>query len=175
MAECSADFHAQTFMTKYESQIHTVNAPQEQAFERLSDLRRFEMLKTAFSDPAMMERIAASVPADQLSPEKMQKLREHVEKMEFTDDTLTIDSPMGRVTLAIIERDAPKLVKFETQGAPVAANLWVQLLPKGTYQSALKVTVGAELNFFIRKMVEKHLKQAPDGIASFLSQLLAAG
>ncbi|RRD80121.1 hypothetical protein EII14_03575 [Alloprevotella sp. OH1205_COT-284] len=162
-------------MTKYESQIYTVNTPQELAFARLSNLRHFETIKTAFSDPAMIERIVAGVPSDQMSPEKLQTLREQIEKMEFTDDTLTLDSTMGRIALVIIERDAPKLVKFETQGAPVSANLWVQLLPKGADQSALKVTVGAELNFFIRKMVEKHLKQAPDGIATFLSQLLAAG
>ncbi len=36
----------------------------------------------------------------------------------------------------------------------------------------MKVTVGTELNFFMRKMVEKHLKKAPDGIATFLSQVL---
>ena len=95
--------------------------------------------------------------------------------MEFTEDTLSADSKLGPITLAIVERDAPKLVKLATQNAPVSATLWVQLLPKGEAQTALKVTVGAELNFFIRKMVEKHLKQAPDGIASFLSNVLAVG
>ena len=51
--------------------------------------------------------------------------------------------------------------------------LWVQLLPQGPYQSKMKVTVGADMNFFVRKMVEKYLKQAPDGIANFLCYLLA--
>ena len=79
---------------------------------------------------------------------------------------------MGHVTLAIVERDEPKLVKLATEGSPVSANVWVQLLPQGADQCAMKVTVGTELNFFMRKMVEKHLKKAPDGIATFLSQVL---
>ena len=55
------------------------------------------------------------------------------------------------------------------------ATVWVQLVEKGTYQAALKVTIGVELNFFIRKMVEKHIKKAPDFLAQFLSQILAVG
>lgn len=81
---------------------------------------------------------------------------------------------MGLITLAIVERNSPKLVKLETQGAPVQACLWIQLLPQGTSQAAMKITIGAELNFFIRKMVEKHLKKAPDTIATVLAQILPA-
>lgn len=160
-------------MTQYASQIYTINATQEQAYARMADLRSFEALKTALSDPATLERIAAQVPSDQLSPEKLAQAREQIEKMQFTADTLTTESQVGAITLAIVEREAPKLVKLATQGAPLQATIWVQILPQGTYQSALKVTVGVELNFFIRKMVEKHIKQAPDGIAAFLSNVLA--
>ena len=42
-------------MTKYTSDIFTVNATQAQAYERLADLRRFEALKAAFSDPDKMQ------------------------------------------------------------------------------------------------------------------------
>ena len=163
-------------MTKYESQVYTVQTTQEQAYARLADLHSFESIKLAFSNPEMMSQILERVPNnEQVTPEKLDKLRETVEKMEFTADSLTVDSQLGRITLNVVEREAPKLIKFETEGTPMGATLWVQLLPQGTSQAALKVTVGAELNFFIRKMVEKHLKQAPDGIATFLSQILSAG
>lgn len=162
-------------MTKYESQVYTINATQADAFARLSDLRRFELLKNAFSDPEKLQYILQNLPSDQVSPERLEEMRGMVEKMNFTQDTVSAETKMGQVTLAIVERDEPKLVKLDTQGAPVSATVWVQFLPKGTSQCAMKVTVGAELNFFIRKMVEKHLKKAPDGIASFLSQVLAVG
>ena len=60
-------------MTKYTSDIFTVNATQAQAYERLADLRRFEALKAAFSDPEKMQYILQNLPADQVSPEKLAK------------------------------------------------------------------------------------------------------
>ena len=146
-------------MTKYTSEIYTVNATQAQAYERLADLRRFEALKAAFSDPEKMQYILQNLPADQVSPEKLAEIREQVEKMQFTEDTISADTKVGPVSLAIVEREPCKLVKLVTQNSPVNATVWVQLVEKGTYQAALKVTIGVELNFFIRKMVEKHIKK----------------
>lgn len=160
-------------MTKYESQVYTINTPQAQAYARMADLRSFEAIKTVLADPANLQRIAAQIPSDKLSPEKLAEASEQIARMTFTEDSLSAPTKMGDITLAIVEREAPKLVKLEAQGAPVGANVWVQLLPQGTSQTALKVTVGAKLNFFVRKMVEKHLKQAPDGIATFLTHVLA--
>lgn len=160
-------------MTQYASQIYTINAPQAHAYERMADLRHFERLKAALADPQALAALAERLPADQVSPEKLRQAAEQIKKMEFTADTLSADSPVGHITLAIVEREPHKLVKLATQGAPLTATLWVQVLPKGDHQAALKVTLGAELNFFIRKMVEKHLRQAPDGIAAFLANLLA--
>ena len=162
-------------MTKYTSEIYTVNATQAQAYERLADLRRFEALKAAFSDPEKMQYILQNLPADQVSPDKLAEIREQVEKMQFTEDTISADTKVGPVSLAIVEREPCKLVKLVTLNSPVNATVWVQLVEKGTYQAALKVTIGVELNFFIRKMVEKHIKKAPDGLAQFLSQILAVG
>ena len=162
-------------MTKYESQIYTINTPVELAYARMADLRHFEKIKLALSNPQALEMMAAQMHAGQIKPEQLEQARQQIEKMEFTADTLSADSQMGPITLGIVEREEQKLVKLETQNAPMSATLWVQFLPKGTDQTAIKVTVGAELNFFIRKMVEKHLKKAPDGIAAFLSNVLAVG
>ena len=108
-------------MTKYTSEIYTVNATQAQAYERLADLRRFEALKAAFSDPEKMQYILQNLPADQVSPEKLAEIREQVEKMKFTEDTISADTKVGPVSLAIVEREPCKLVKLVTQNSPVNA------------------------------------------------------
>lgn len=159
-------------MTKYESQVYTLNTTQAEAYVRMADLRRFEVIKQALSDPERLQAILQHAPEGQVTPERLEEMRGYLENMTFTEDALSADTQMGHVTLAIVERDEPKLVKLTTQGSPVSANVWVQLLPQGADQCAMKVTVGTELNFFMRKMVEKHLKKAPDGIATFLSQVL---
>jgi hypothetical protein len=60
---------------------------------------------------------------------------------------------------------------MELEGAPIQVTLWIQMLPNDENTSRLKVTIGAELNFFIRKMIESKLEKAPEGLAQVLSQL----
>ena len=163
-------------MTKYESQIYTVNATQQHAYERMANLKNFEALRQIMEQPEFVERLMANVPAEhagKVTPEKIEEVRRQLENVVFSEDAVSFDSKLGLITLAITEREEPKLVKLQGVGTPIDVTLWVQLLPLGAYQSKMKVTIGADVNFFIRKMVEKYLKQAPDGIASFLCYLLA--
>ena len=163
-------------MTKYESQIYTVNATQQHAYERMANLKNFEALRQIMEQPEFVERLMANVPAEhagKVTPEKIEEVRRQFENVVFSEDAVSFDSKLGLITLAITEREEPKLVKLQGVGTPIDVTLWVQLLPLGAYQSKMKVTIGADVNFFIRKMVEKYLKQAPDGIANFLCYLLA--
>ena len=163
-------------MTKYESQIYTVNATQQHAYERMANLKNFEALRQIMEQPEFVERLMANVPAEhagKVTPEKIEEVRRQFENVVFSEDAVSFDSKLGLITLAITEREEPKLVKLQGVGTPIDVTLWVRLLPLGAYQSKMKVTIGADVNFFIRKMVEKYLKQAPDGIASFLCYLLA--
>ena len=163
-------------MTKYESQIYTVNATQQHAYERMANLKNFEALRQIMEQPEFVERLMANVPAEhagKVTPEKIEEVRRQFENVVFSEDAVSFDSKLGLITLAITEREEPKLVKLQGVGTPIDVTLWVQLLPLGAYQSKMKVTIGADVTFFIRKMVEKYLKQAPDGIASFLCYLLA--
>ena len=163
-------------MTKYESQIYTVNATQQHAYERMANLKNFEAIKAAVENPEFAERLMQNVPAeyaDKVTPEKIAQIREQLQNVVFSEDAVSMETKMGLITLAITDRQEPKLVKLVGVNTPIDVNLWVKLLPLGVYQAKMKVTIGAELNFFVRKMVEKHLKQAPDGIAQMLSYVLA--
>ena len=163
-------------MTKYESRIYTVNATQQHAYERMANLKNFEALRQIMEQPEFVERLMANVPAEhagKVTPEKIEEVRRQFENVVFSEDAVSFDSKLGLITLAITEREEPKLVKLQGVGTPIDVTLWVQLLPLGAYQSKMKVTIGADVNFFIRNMVEKYLKQAPDGSASFLCYLLA--
>jgi len=147
-------------------------APVDRVFAKLSDLSNLQSVQDRVSDPNFEEELRARVPADKMpDAEKLKQIRESIQQMTFTSDSVTMPAgPLGTVTLQVVERENERLVKLAVAGAPIQANLWIQMLPSGA-MTALKVTVGAELNFFIRKMVESKLKQAPDGIAQVLSAL----
>ena len=160
-------------MNKYESSVKTVYAPVERVYARLSDLNNIQPLKEKVDDPRFEELINSQVPADKRpTPEQFQKLRNNIRNLELTQDTLSGHiGPLGDITVRIVERSEPKLVKMELEGAPIQVTLWIQMLPSDENTSRLKVTLGTELNFFIRKMIESKLEKAPEGLAQMLSQL----
>ena len=160
-------------MNKYESSVKTVYAPVERVYARLSDLNNIQPLKEKVDDPRFEELINSQVPADKRpTPEQFQKLRNNIRNLELTQDTLSGHiGPLGDITVRIVERSEPKLVKMELEGAPIQVTLWIQMLPSDENTCRLKVTLGAELNFFIRKMIESKLEKAPEGLAQMLSQL----
>ena len=132
-------------MTKYESQIKTIAAPVERVYGRLSDLNNLSVIQERLSDPNVLaflkQQAAGKVSDEQLA------------------------------TLRIIEREEPKLVKMQLEGSPVPGTLWLQLLPSSDGTTRMKLTVGVELNFFMRKMIEGKLKTGIDKLADMLAMI----
>lgn len=91
--------------------------------------------------------------------------------MEFTTDSVSLQSPVGAVTLRIVEREAPKLVKLQAENSPIPISLWLQLLPETDTTSRLRVTIGAEINIFMRGMLSGPLSKAAESLASVLAMV----
>lgn len=156
-------------MTKYESNVKQIPYPQTSVFAKLADLRNLEAIKERTNDPAFMDQLRAS---GQVPEDKLAQIQELAQKLEFTADTVTITgSPIGNVSLCIVEREEPKCIKFEVQGAPIAANLWIQLLPTSAYESKMKCTIGADLNFFMKQMAKKPLQEGVEKLADMLAMI----
>lgn len=154
-------------MTKKESEIKYIAAPVDAVYARLSDLRNLQALKDRIGDPQVQAAMASQVPAD-----KIAQLQQVVEKLEFTADSIVVDSPMGgKINLSIVEREEPKLLKFGAEGSPIPVNLWIQLLPVDAASSKMRVTVGADVNFMMKAIVSKPLQQAADGLAQVLAAI----
>ncbi|MCF0196278.1 MAG: SRPBCC family protein [Bacteroidaceae bacterium] len=157
-------------MAEYKSEVKKIFYPIERVYERLSDLSHLEGVKRMAQDPALRERILQQA-GDKATPEQLDSIIEKLEGLEFTRDSVSGNSPVGDITLQIIERESPKCVKFELQGAPIQANMWVQLLPAGDSECALRLTVKADLNFFIKQMIGSKLQQGVDGLAQMLASI----
>ena len=133
--------------SKFESSIKLVPYPQQAVYDNISDLRNLEKVKDR-------------VPEDK------------VNEFTFDEDTVGLSvAPVGELKLRICDREEPKCVKFETVESPVPFNVWIQVLPVDEQNSKMKVTVKADLNPFIRSMVEKPLQEAVEKIADALAQV----
>ena len=150
-------------MAKYESQIKAVPFSQSAVYAKLADLTNLSVIKERFDDPAVQEKI----PAD-----KINEVRSAVQQMEFTTDTVSVPAgPIGTVSLQIVDREPEKCVKFSSTNSPVGFKLWIQMLPTGETSSKMKVTIDADLNFFMKQMVGPHLKKGVDKFADMLAMI----
>lgn len=154
-------------MSDFVSKIKHVQASQVAVYNKISDLNNLQALKERMANPDAKARIA-----EQVGQDKVDKMAQYLDNVSFDTDTITFGgSPVGDICLKVIEREEPKCVKMEGQGSPIPLNLWIQVVPNGDDASAIRVTLRAELNFFIRQMVSKPLQQAADGIAEMLSRI----
>jgi carbon monoxide dehydrogenase subunit G len=133
--------------SKFESSVKMVPYPQQAVYNNISDLTN-------------LEKVRDRVPEDK------------VKDFSFDADTVSINvAPVGELKLRICDREEPKCVKFETVQSPVPFNVWVQVLPVDENSSKMKVTVKAELNPFIKSMVEKPLQEGVEKIADALAMV----
>lgn len=156
-------------MAEYKSTVHVSPFPQQRVYDRLSDLTFLTLIQNNLDNPEMRQRILDQADG-KVTAEQLDTANEKIRQMQVDRDSVTSDSPVGKITLRIVEREEPKCVKFALEGAPVQANLWIQLLPQGD-QCALRVTLRAELNFLIKQMVGKKLEKGVEGLAQMLANI----
>ena len=133
--------------SKFESSVKLVPYSQQAVYNNISDLTN-------------LEKVRDREPEDK------------VQSFSFDADTVSLNvAPVGELKLRICDREEPKCVKFETVQSPVPFNVWVQVLPVDENSSKMKVTVKAELNPFIKSMVEKPLQEGVEKIAEALAMV----
>lgn len=133
--------------TKFESSIRQIDHSQEAVYRTLSDLSN-------------LERVRDRIPQDKL------------DDFSFDSDHIAIKAPMvGEIRLHIVDREAPKTIKFETEQSPIPFNFWIQLLPITEATCKMKLTIKAEINPFIKGMVQKPLQEGIEKIADALQMI----
>ena len=154
-------------MSKYESQIKQVAASHDTIYSKLSDLNNLASMKEKINDPATRERIKGHIPE-----EKLDEVQKHLESLEFDTDTVSMNvPPVGKMAIKIIEREPSKCIKFESVQSPIGFNMWIQVLPVTTDSSKMKLTIEANVNPFLKAMIDKPLREGVDKLADMLAMI----
>ena len=134
-------------MSKFESSIKQIPYSQQAVYAMLSDLGNIEKVR------------------DRIPEDKIRDFR-------FDRDTIAVTAPpIGELRLRIVERDEPKCIKFATEQSPIPFDMWIQVLPVTDATSKMKLTIKAELNPFIKGMVQGPLKEGVEKIADALAAI----
>ena len=80
-------------------------------------------------------------------------------------------APVGNVSMRIVDREEPKMIKFESEKSPLKFKFWIQMLPVEATTSKLRLTIDADVPFFAKGMVEKPLQEALEKIADMMAMI----
>ena len=142
---------------QFESNVKPIPYAQSCVYAKLADLNNLAVIKERFNAPSVRAMMSGQVPED-----KLNQLNERIQEMTFDTDSVSCNiSPLGEVSLRIIE----------TVNSPIHLNLWIQLLPTSETACKMKLTVGADLNPFIKGMVAKPLKEGVEKLADMLAMI----
>ena len=130
-------------MANFESSVKVIPYSQERVYAKLSDLSNLESVK------------------GRLPEDKIQDL-----------DTLSFSvSPIGQLTLQIVEREPCKCIKLATTNSPLPFNMWIQLVSTAEEECKLKVTISMDINPFMKAMVQKPLQDGLEKMVEMLSMI----
>ena len=130
----------------------------------VSEIKRIphkaEHIYGMLSELSNLERVKDRIPAGK------------VKDFTFDSDSCSVSvDPVGKICFQIVEREPNQLIKFATTNSPIPLHLWIQLKEVAEADTCMKLTVGAELNLFIKQMVAKPLQEAIDKMAEVLTVL----
>ena len=146
-------------MTKFESSVKQVPHSQKSVYAMLSDLSNIQRLKD-------------HLPEEATDNDEMNKVKDKLKNLSFDQDSLSINvDPIGQVSMRIIERDEPKMIKLESEKSPFAFKFWIQVLPVTEASSKMKLTIDADIPFFAKSMVAKPLQEGIEKIADALAMI----
>lgn len=106
---------------------------------------------------------------DQLPEEAIANL----DKVQFEDDAIAIESPMGQLRLVVDHENCnePNCIVYTAAQSPVAFNMAINLNDMGNGETESIATLELDIPIFLRAMVGKQLEQAAEKFGEMLAQL----
>ncbi len=132
-------------MTEFISEVKTVPYNENEIFEKIADLTHLEKLK------------------DQIPSDKIKDFSFDRDSCEFTVH------PVGKVKFSIVERLPNNTIKLSADKSPIDVSMWIQLKQVEEGKTAMKLTVKAQLNPFLKPMLSKPFQDGVNKIADILA------
>jgi hypothetical protein len=134
-------------MTQYESPVKHIPYAQQRVYNKLSDLNNLESLK-------------GRVPENK------------VDNLSYDADHVSFNvTGIGNIRLKVLERAPFKCIKFESVESPIPFNAWIQLIEVSEEECKIRITLGLEVNMFMKSIVSKPVKEGLEKIVDILSMI----
>lgn len=137
-------------MTKYSGKPAIVAQPQQQIFDKVSNLSSFQ------------ERLD-SMP---------QEVKDRLGDVKFTDEKIIINAPaVGQLVFAVTEKVAPEMLKLSAENSPVPFFITLHFEPETEASTKVNSDLEVEIPMMLRPMVGGKLQEAADKFSEMFTTL----
>lgn len=142
-------------MSTYKSDKIQLPYPASTVFTKISDLNGLtEVLK--------------NVPSDKI-PDEQKKM---LEQVRVSSDTISFPAgPVGEITLKMVEKIEPSLIKLVGEGTPVPLSMSMHISALTPDTSEAYVEIDVQIPAMLAPMVNKPLQQMADQFGKMLRQM----
>lgn len=163
-------------MATYESGVKKINANVHSVYRVLSDMNNVKMLLNAVQNPEVQARFNESIPEDKKDEFEKAKsqMSDIVNDITCTTDTVSLHTKFGEIGIRVADRELDKVVKLSNEKCPINFDFWAQVKEISPYETAVKLTLKADIPMMVRMMFSSKLDKLNEGIdkaASILTRL----
>ena len=133
---------------KYESKVGQIPANDDKIFAVLSNLENINHFRNVIPEDKIKEL--------EISPDK---IRLKVEGME------------QKITIAIVEKEEFKTIKFGAENLPIPFNMWIQLKQMAEQDTRIRITIKTDMPVMFKMMFDKKMQQGLDQAIDLLCQV----
>lgn len=134
-------------MNTYESKQKQLFVSQIEAYNKLSDLKNIEPYVSAIK----------------------QQFQDKIQDISIDSNYISLSVENNNVVFKIIDREEYKTIKFAVDNIPLSANMWIQLKEISEMETRMKLTIKADIPFFLKPMVGDKLEKGIDEIANAIA------
>ena len=102
-----------------------------------------------------------------------EQARQHLDTVKFTEDSISIQSPMGEVSLSLDHENSieGERVVYTASESPVPINMVINLEAQEDDTTMSTAELQLKLPFFMRKMVEGPLQEGAERFGELLARI----
>lgn len=134
-------------MNTYESKQKQLFVSQIEAYNKLSDLKNIEPYVSVIK----------------------QQFQDKIQDISIDSNYISLSVENINVVFKIIDREEYKTIKFAVDNIPLSANMWIQLKEISEMETRMKLTIKADIPFFLKPMVGDKLEKGIDEIANAIA------
>lgn len=133
---------------KYESKIGQIAANDAAVFAVLSNLEN-------------INRFRDVIPQDK------------VKELEIAPDRIRmkVDGLGQKFSIAIVEKEEYKTIKFGAENLPIPLNVWIQLKQVAEQDTRIRITIKTDMPAMFKMMFDKKMQQGLDQAVDMLCQI----